>query len=80
MLYLLLLPQGDNGGPLVWVSPDSGALQLVGVVSYGEGCPGDKPVISTRVTHYLRWIQQVTRGENVLGGRSPLALLERSSF
>ncbi|XP_034249849.1 venom serine protease-like [Thrips palmi] len=52
---------GDNGGPLVWVSPETGALQLVGVVSYGEGCPGDKPVISTRVTHYLRWIQQVTR-------------------
>ncbi|KAK3923309.1 Venom serine protease 34 [Frankliniella fusca] len=52
---------GDNGGPVVWVSPNTGALHIVGIISYGEGCPGEKPVISTRITHYMRWIQQVTQ-------------------
>lgn len=54
--------QGDNGGPLLWQNPTTHNLILVGLVSAGSGCPGEQPVIATRVTHHLRWIQQVTRG------------------
>ena len=53
---------GDSGGPLVCRSRDQWVL--VGIVSFGDSCAKpQKPGIYSRVTRYLDWIWQNTRGE-----------------
>lgn len=45
--------QGDSGGPLV------AKQQLVGIVSWGEGCADSTyPGVYTRVSEYHDWIWQ----------------------
>ncbi|XP_030387453.1 trypsin eta-like [Scaptodrosophila lebanonensis] len=44
---------GDSGGPLVVNK------QLVGIVSWGEGCArADFPGVYANVTHFLHWIAE----------------------
>ncbi|XP_020809040.1 chymotrypsin-2 [Drosophila serrata] len=48
--------QGDSGGPLVLAD---GSRTLVGVISHGYdmGCMIKVPDVSTRVSHFLKWIE-----------------------
>ena len=52
--------QGDSGGPLACLS-SSGIPVLFGITSCGYGCAKpSKPGIYTRVSHYLKWIYNIT--------------------
>lgn len=50
--------QGDSGGPIVYLDPDTNRYTLVGVVSYGAECASVTPGVNTEVAAYLDWIQK----------------------
>ena len=53
--------QGDSGGGLFVVNPDSGADQVVGVVSFGIGCARKEFLgVYTRVSRFAKWIETKT--------------------
>lgn len=57
--------QGDSGGPLM-VSDQTGRWTLHGVVSFGKQCGlPTYPGVFSRVTQYLDWIEENTRGQNL---------------
>ncbi|KAM3475625.1 hypothetical protein MY5147_003637 [Beauveria neobassiana] len=47
---------GDSGGPLVWIDDDGKEYQ-VGIVSWGVSCAREWPDIATKVSSYLKWIE-----------------------
>jgi len=50
--------KGDSGGPMV--VQNQGSYELVGVVSFGNKCSNcGVPVVFTRVTGYLTWINKI---------------------
>ncbi|CAH0723565.1 unnamed protein product, partial [Brenthis ino] len=54
--------QGDSGGPLNVLNTKTEKYQLVGIVSWGEGCARpDRPGVYARVNRYLTWIKSNTR-------------------
>ena len=55
--------QGDSGGPLSVLINGANYFELVGLVSFGEGCakPG-YPGVYARVTGALSWIKQQVSG------------------
>ncbi|KAK6618992.1 hypothetical protein RUM44_003373 [Polyplax serrata] len=52
--------QSDSGSPLLWMDPNSGSLNVLGIVSYGIQCATSNPSVNTRVSSYLGWITGVT--------------------
>ncbi len=48
--------QGDSGGPLLR-SDDNGKVYQVGIVSFGVGCASKSPDVFTKVSSYLKWIE-----------------------
>ncbi|XP_060098732.1 mannan-binding lectin serine protease 1 [Heteronotia binoei] len=55
---------GDSGGPMVTVNNQTGAWQLIGTVSWGDGCGlGDRYGVYSNVFSSLPWIKQVTGEE-----------------
>ncbi|KAJ0396164.1 hypothetical protein ATCC90586_012237 [Pythium insidiosum] len=58
--------QGDSGGPLVRVG-DSEEDELIGVISWGEGCgKKGKPGVYARLSRVADWIQDVAPGTRFL--------------
>lgn len=49
---------GDSGGPLQIVGNSRLAI-VVGVVSFGKGCPSELPGVYSRVAHFLEWIEDI---------------------
>ncbi|KAM3554049.1 hypothetical protein ARSEF4850_006645 [Beauveria asiatica] len=47
---------GDSGGPLVWTD-DDGTEYQVGIVSWGISCAREWPDVATKVSSYLKWIE-----------------------
>jgi secreted trypsin-like serine protease len=55
--------QGDSGGPVISALTASGAPELVGIVSWGEGCARRlKYGIYTRVTTVSQWVSDTMKG------------------
>ncbi|XP_033004098.1 mannan-binding lectin serine protease 1-like [Lacerta agilis] len=53
---------GDSGGPMVTLNNQTGQWQLIGTVSWGDGCGlNDRYGVYSNVLLTLPWIKQVTR-------------------
>ncbi|CAL8093654.1 unnamed protein product [Orchesella dallaii] len=54
---------GDSGGPIFIYQ--SGAVQQIGIVSWGMGC-GAYPSVNTRVSKFINWIQKHKNKPNIV--------------
>ena len=65
--------QGDSGGPMTWTNPDTGRVEIVGVVSFGFGCAGGIPGVYAQVTRAITFIKSyVAAAGNYQGGCIPV--------
>lgn len=58
--------QGDSGGPLQVAKGDGSCLyNIIGVTSFGKGCANpNSPGVYTRISEYIRWIEQIVWPRN----------------
>jgi len=65
---------GDSGGPLMTTPYGKNSYTLIGVVSFTEGnkdcMTQSKPGGFVRITHFLDWIKEKTRGSNTCGPKT----------
>ena len=54
--------QGDSGGPMTAVNPETGRVELVGVVSFGAGC-ASAPGVYCEVAQKVDFIKTVAANE-----------------
>ena len=54
--------QGDSGGPMTAVNPETGKVELVGIVSWGIGC-ASAPGVYCEVAQMVDFIKNVAAGE-----------------
>lgn len=63
--------QGDSGGPVL-LSSKNGKIELIGIVSWGQGCGrAGLPGVYTRVANYLNWLEHNTPDACYCGRRMP---------
>jgi len=56
---------GDSGGPMVWLNPKTGNVEVIGVVSYGFSCAQpDSPGVYSDISKVLDWVKKTTNGCN----------------
>uniref|UniRef100_A0A336M943 CSON011670 protein n=1 Tax=Culicoides sonorensis TaxID=179676 RepID=A0A336M943_CULSO len=48
----------DNGAPIVTVDRETGEEIQIGIFSYSMGCAYGNPVVYTRISSYLAWIEE----------------------
>ncbi|GBP15044.1 Serine proteinase stubble [Eumeta japonica] len=59
---VVLIYRGDSGGPLIVERKSDKRFQIIGVVSWGNGCARvGYPGVYTRVTKFLKWIRENTQ-------------------
>ena len=49
---------GDSGGPATTVNPNTGRMELVGLVSFGDATC-DRVAVFTRVSQFIDWVKLV---------------------
>jgi len=54
----------DSGGPILWESPKTHNLVLVGIICAGVGCASEWPAVEMRVGAFVDWIIKSTPGKN----------------
>lgn len=47
----------DSGGPLLYRQEDECLFRIVGITSYGIACGFPVPSVYTRVSFYIKWIE-----------------------
>lgn len=60
--FMLVILQGDSGGPIQFdkiVDDDSSIATVVGIISFGVDCGYNLPGVYTRVANYREWIESV---------------------
>jgi secreted trypsin-like serine protease len=57
LCYVVDTCQGDSGGPLMFFT-QSKRWELIGITSEGHKCATKYPGVYTRITAFLKWIQQ----------------------
>jgi len=56
---------GDSGGPMAWLNPKTGHVEIIGLVSFGYSCArANAPGVYAKLTTVLDWINSITGGCN----------------
>nr|ATU82483.1 venom S1 protease 14 [Lethocerus distinctifemur] len=54
--------EGDSGGPLLWLDPETNRYMLAGLVSYGKRkCATHSPAVNTDVTYFADWVRRIVK-------------------
>merc|ERR1712055_938418 len=56
---------GDSGGPMVWLNPDTSNVEIIGLSSFGHNCAyAGAPGVYADVAKVLDWVNKITGGCN----------------